>query len=92
MIETALNTYLKNLQSKSTEGTAEKKASINIGKKKVSVTILPKTTDAGNPDFIVWDGKKHITRYIEAKAPHIHQLDPIRYCLIATALTKTIEL
>lgn len=36
---------------------------------KVNVTILPKKTEAGNPDFRVWDGKNHITGYIEAKAP-----------------------
>lgn len=47
------------------------------GKKKTAVTILPKATDAGNPDFRVWDGRNHITGYIEAKTPHIHALDPI---------------
>lgn len=33
------------------------------------VTILPKKTDAGNPDFRIWDGKQHIVGYIEAKNP-----------------------
>lgn len=47
-----------------------------IGKQSIDVTVLPKATDAGNPDFRVWDGKNHITGYIEAKAPHIYQLDP----------------
>ena len=37
--------------------------------KKVDVTILPKKTEAGNPDFRIWDGKNHITGYIEAKEP-----------------------
>lgn len=37
--------------------------------KKVSVTVLPKQTEAGNPDFRVWDGKHHIVGYIEAKTP-----------------------
>lgn len=37
--------------------------------KKAAVTVLPKKTDAGNPDFRVWDGKQHITGYIEAKTP-----------------------
>lgn len=37
--------------------------------KKVVVTILPKKTEAGNPDFRVWDGKHSQVGYIEAKAP-----------------------
>ncbi len=35
--------------------------------KKIDVTILPKKTEAGNPDFRIWDGKQKITGYIEAK-------------------------
>jgi predicted helicase len=49
----------------------------SIGKKKSHVTILPKKTEAGNPDFRVWDGKQHITGYIEAKDPSIENLDRI---------------
>ena len=37
----------------------------------------PKKTEAGNPDFRVWDGKQHITGYIEAKDPTIENLDRI---------------
>ncbi|MFQ5851957.1 MAG: type ISP restriction/modification enzyme [Candidatus Binatia bacterium] len=37
------------------------------GKRSVQVTPLPKKTEAGNPDFRVWDGKQHIVGYIEAK-------------------------
>ena len=37
------------------------------GKKGVQVTVLPKPTEAGNPDFRVWDGRQHIVGYIEAK-------------------------
>jgi hypothetical protein len=33
------------------------------------VTTLPKKTDAGNPDFRVWDGDNFIVGYIEAKTP-----------------------
>jgi len=33
------------------------------------VTVLPKPTEAGNPDFRVWDGAYHVIGYIEAKAP-----------------------
>jgi len=41
----------------------------SINKKKVSVTILPKKTEAGNPDFRVWDGDNKVVGYIEAKIP-----------------------
>lgn len=39
------------------------------GKKKIDITVLPKKTEAGNPDFRVWDGIQHIVGYIEAKTP-----------------------
>src|SRR3972149_1576033 len=45
--------------------------------KDVHITTLPKKTEAGNPDFRVWDGKQHITGYIEAKDPAVHDLDRI---------------
>ena len=55
--------------------------------KRISVTTLPKKTEAGNPDFRIWDGKTHIIGYIEAKDPSIENLDHIqtteqlkRYC------------
>ncbi|GAB1350908.1 DNA methyltransferase [Ignavibacteriales bacterium] len=35
----------------------------------VDVTVLPKKTEAGNPDFRIWDGANSITGYIEAKIP-----------------------
>ena len=37
--------------------------------KKVHVTVLPKKTEAGNPDFRVWDGKHSQVGYVEAKLP-----------------------
>jgi len=45
--------------------------------KNVDITILPKKTEAGNPDFRIWDGKNHITGYIEAKDPSVTNLDYI---------------
>ena len=39
------------------------------GKKHIQITTLPKKTEAGNPDFRVWDGKQKIVGYIEAKKP-----------------------
>jgi len=47
------------------------------GRKHVHVTTLPKPTDAGNPDFRLWNGRDRIIGYIEAKAPTIENLDSI---------------
>ncbi len=41
----------------------------SIGRKKIQITILPKKTEAGNPDFRIWDGQQSIVGYIEAKKP-----------------------
>lgn len=49
----------------------------SIGKRNIHITTLPKKTEAGNPDFRVWDGKQHIVGYIEAKAPTVENLDAI---------------
>jgi len=46
-------------------------------KKKTEVTILPKKSEAGNPDFRVWDGESLITGYIEAKHPLERNLEYI---------------
>ncbi len=47
------------------------------GKKKTHVTTLPKKTEAGNPDFRIWDGQQCIIGYIEAKPPTEENLDRI---------------
>jgi hypothetical protein len=47
--------------------------------KNIHITTLPKKTDAGNPDFRVWDGKQHITGYIEAKTPTVENLDAVKH-------------
>lgn len=47
-----------------------------INKKDIKITTLPKQTEAGNPDFRIWDGKQHIVGYIEAKKPETN-LDDI---------------
>lgn len=41
------------------------------------VTSLPKRTEAGNPDFRVWDGKAKVVGYIEAKDLSVQDLDII---------------
>ena len=48
-----------------------------LGKTKIHITSLPKKTEAGNPDFRIWDGRQHIVGYIEAKAPTVENLDLI---------------
>ena len=49
----------------------------SAGKRNIHITTLPKKTEAGNPDFRIWDGKQHIVGYIEAKAPTVNDLDLI---------------
>ena len=49
----------------------------SINKKHIHITTLPKKTEAGNPDFRVWDGKQNIVGYIEAKGPFVENLDYI---------------
>lgn len=49
----------------------------STNKPKIEVTISPKKTEAGNPDFRVWDGKQHIIGYIEAKPPEEENLDKV---------------
>lgn len=83
-----LKTYLDRLHEIASHGDAREESfysalegllnryAISIKRKDVQVTTLPKETDAGNPDFRVWDGKQHIVGYIEAKAPTLEHLDP----------------
>ncbi len=47
------------------------------GRDSVHVTTLPKNTEAGNPDFRVWNGTDRIIGYIEAKQPTEERLDLI---------------
>lgn len=84
-----LKAYLKQIAETSKHGDAREESyypvlkdllneySTSTGKKKIHITILPKKTEGGNPDFRVWDGKQHITGYIEAKDPTIENLDRI---------------
>ena len=46
---------------------------LESGKKQVRVTVLPRPTEAGNPDFRLWNGSNQIG-YIEAKKPTEVQL------------------
>ena len=74
-----LTNYLKNIFKTFNRGDAREKSYYPVlksfleeyseknRKKKIDVTILPKKTEAGNPDFRIWDGRQKITGYIEAK-------------------------
>lgn len=73
--------YLKKLVSIAKHGDAREESyyealselftqfAVNIEKPFVHVTTLPKGTDAGNPDFRLWNGSNQIIGYIEAKKP-----------------------
>jgi type I restriction-modification system DNA methylase subunit len=49
----------------------------SINKKDIHITSLPKKTEAGNPDFRIWDGRQNIVGYIEAKRPTEENLDNV---------------
>jgi len=89
MFEQMLKSYFKNIFEVNKRGDATEVSYYSpledllkvyrdsIEKKKFHITTLPKKTEAGNPDFRIWDGKQHIVGYIEAKAPTIEYLDQI---------------
>lgn len=76
-----IKTYLKNIAKTTAQGDAREESyyhdlsnfleefAKSIDRPKTQITTLPKKTEAGNPDFRVWDGKQHIVGYIEAKVP-----------------------
>jgi len=84
-----LRTYLKGIFKLSREGDATEQSYYStleellnedresVGKRNIRITTIPKKTEAGNPDFRVWDGKQHIVGYIEAKDPTISGLNRI---------------
>jgi len=81
--------YLKGLVAVSNQGDAREESFYGTlskmlgevakysGRHHVRVTTLPKPTDAGNPDFRLWNGKDRIIGYIEAKKPSEQRLDLI---------------
>jgi len=76
-----LKSYVKKILEVARQGDAREESFYSIlkellteyaessGRKNIHVTVLPKKTEAGNPDFRVWDGKQKIVGYIEAKTP-----------------------
>jgi hypothetical protein len=73
--------YLSQITKTTTQGDAREESyypalasffqqtGIGLGKSKTQITTLPKQTEAGNPDFRIWDGSENIVGYIEAKRP-----------------------
>src|SRR3989339_2065877 len=84
-----LKSYLKGIYEVSSRGDAREESFYSVlegflqkyaestNKKSIHITTLPKKTDAGNPDFRIWDGNQHIVGYIEAKTPTTEYLDHI---------------
>jgi hypothetical protein len=77
-----LKAYLKKISEISSRGDATEESyysalegllneyTESVGKRNIHITSLPKGTEAGNPDFRIWDGKQHIVGYIEAKSTY----------------------
>ncbi len=73
--------YLQNIGKTTIQGDAREESyysglsnflsefALNSGRNNIQITTLPKKTEAGNPDFRIWDGRQHIVGYIEAKKP-----------------------
>jgi hypothetical protein len=88
-IKTLFRKYLKDLSDVALRGDAREESfypaladlfhevSETTGRSHVHVTTLPKPTDAGNPDFRLWNGTDRIIGYIEAKRPTEERLDLI---------------
>lgn len=84
-----LKSYLKNIVEIASRGDATEESYYSAlknllvefaessRKRNVHITPLPKKTEAGNPDFRIWDGTQHIVGYIEAKAPTVDDLNQI---------------
>lgn len=75
-----LTTYLKSISDQTSQGDSREESYYDSLKtlfsdfplekgRKTHVTVLPRGTEAGNPDFRIWDGDHFIVGYIEAKLP-----------------------
>ena len=85
---TPFNTYFKELHAVAHQGDAReesfypalaamlKAVAEGTGRKDISVTTQPRPTDAGNPDFRLWNGRDRIIGYVEAKRPDV-ELDAV---------------
>jgi hypothetical protein len=76
-----IETYLQKAEATEKQGDAREesyypafktlleKVAEKEGQPDAHVTVLPKRTEAGNPDVRVWDGHGQVTGYVEAKRP-----------------------
>ena len=75
-----LTAYLKSISDQTSQGDSREESYYDSLKtlfsdfplekgRKTHVTVLPRGTEAGNPDFRIWDGDHFIVGYIEAKLP-----------------------
>jgi len=81
--------YLSNLSQVALQGDAREEsfypalaemlaeAAQGSGRADIRVTMLPKPTEVGNPDFRLWNGTDRIVGYVEAKKPTEERLDLI---------------
>ncbi len=88
-MKTTLKKYLQDLTEIARRGDAREESfypalshllaetATATGRPHVHVTTQPKPTDAGNPDFRLWNGSDRIVGYIEAKNPTEERLDRI---------------
>lgn len=88
-VKALFDDYLKELAAVARQGDAREEsfypalsfmlehAAQAVGKNHVRVTSQPAPTDAGNPDFRLWNGTDRIIGYIEAKKPSEERLDII---------------
>lgn len=87
--KTLFSEYLKELSAVALQGDAREESFYSAladmlagvaqtsGRTHIRVTTLPKPTDAGNPDFRLWNGTDRIVGYVEAKKPTEERLDLI---------------
>jgi hypothetical protein len=84
-----LTNYFKSIANVASQGDAREESfyscletllqhfAASTDRSEVHVTTLPKKTEAGNPDFRVWNGQDRIIGYMEAKKPTEENLDHI---------------
>lgn len=97
-----IDTYIKKIASFTKRGDAREESYYpafaqllkwfpeSMRKKEAHVTVLPKKTEAGNPDFRVWDGKHSQAGYVEAKPPKASP-DEIETSVYGPGQTKLIN-
>ena len=85
--KTLFGNYLKNLSDVASRGDAREESFYPVlaemlqevaeesHHQHIHITTLPKATNAGNPDFRLWNGVDKIVGYIEAKKPTEERLD-----------------